>query len=59
MVIQIKHNGKIFFLAAKKTRKSPAITPYRRKAWQFTDLNRCKPVRDDVLEFFKDSVICS
>ena len=58
MVIQIKHNGKIFFLQSKKTRKSPVITPYRRKAWEFADLNKCKPVRDDLLEFFPHSAIC-
>jgi len=57
MVIQLKHNGKTFFLQSKETRKSPVITPYRRKAWVFTDLNKCKPVLDDALEYFPNAVI--
>lgn len=57
MVIQIKKNGKQFYIQSKPTRKNPTITPFRSKAWMFNTLNSCKPVRDDVLEYFPDAVI--
>ncbi len=59
MVIMIKRNGKQFYIERKNPRTSPVITPMRSKAWHFTDLNKCKPIRDDVLEFFKDAVIAA
>ena len=57
MVIQLKTKSKMYFLQSKPTRKSPVITPFRSRAWKFTDLNKCKPVRDDVLEFFPQAII--
>ena len=57
MVISIKLRGKQYFIQGKATRKSPEITPFRSKAWHFNSLNSCKPVRDDVLEYFSNAVI--
>jgi hypothetical protein len=57
MVIQIKHNGKQYFIQSKPTRKKPSITPFRGKAMDFSDMNRCKNVRDDVLEYFDTAMI--
>ena len=57
MVIQIKHNGKQYFIQAKATRRQPSITPYRSKAWVFSNLAKCANVRDDVLEYFPTSAI--
>lgn len=55
----IKRNGKQFYIERKNPRTSPVITPMRSKAWHFTDLHKCKAIRDDVLEFFKDAVIAA
>jgi len=57
MIIQFKHRGKQYFLQAKAPRRQPSITPYRNKAWVFNDLHTCKPVRDDVLEYFPNAWI--
>lgn len=59
MVVQFTHNGKLYFLADKKPRKQPSITPYRSRAWEFKDLNRCKVLRDDILEYFSKAVVSS
>ena len=57
MVIQIKHNSKVYFIQAKQKRKQPTITPYKNKAWHFEDLSKCTNVRDDVLEYFPGAVV--
>jgi len=59
MKIQIKVRGKTYYIQAKERRKQPDITPYKARAWHFQDLNDCKPVRDDVLEYFPDATIVS
>lgn len=58
MKIQIKHNGKTYYIVGKKKREQPQITPYINKAHDYKSLNLCKNVRDDVLEYFKGAMIC-
>ena len=58
MVIQVKAKNKIYFIQGKAKGKQPLITPYRGKAWNFSDLGECKNIRADVLEYFPGAVIC-
>lgn len=58
MVIQINYNGKRAFIQQKKKRQPPIITANKNLAVIFSDLNVCKNIRDDVLEYFPNAVIC-
>jgi hypothetical protein len=56
MVIQIKGN---MYIQSKPARKPPVVTTEKDRAWNFSDLTRCKRIRDDVLEYYKGAMICS
>ena len=52
MKIQVKHKGKSMYIQNKPVRKAPVLTPFWDRAWDFTNLAKCKNVRDDILEYF-------
>ena len=57
MLIQVKTKNKLYFILGKVKGKQPYLTPFRSKAFNFTDLSQCKNVRDDVLEYLPTATI--
>lgn len=59
MKIRVKTQGGFAYVIQKVKGKPPVVTPYEKNAHEYTNLNKCKNVRDDVLEYFSPASIVS